>query len=73
MVGGGCTYDYSASLSPNPWIMTFDLDLDLDLGLTIIFIQNQQNFHQDAFVIKSSLHSALRPRRQVYKKQANNS
>ena len=35
VVGGGCTYDYSVSLSPNLWIMTFDLDLDLDLGLTI--------------------------------------
>ena len=34
MVGGGCTYDYSVSLSPTLWIMTFDLDLDLDLGLT---------------------------------------
>ena len=33
--GGWCTYDYSVSLSPNLWIMTFDLDLDLDLGLTI--------------------------------------
>ena len=33
--GGGCTYDYSVSLSPNLWIMTFNLDLDLDLGLTI--------------------------------------
>ena len=35
VVGGGCTYDYSVSLSPTLWIMTFDLDLDLDLGLTI--------------------------------------
>ena len=34
-VGGGCTYDYNVSLSPNLWLMTFDLDLDLDLGLTI--------------------------------------
>ena len=34
--GGGCTYDYNVSLSPNIWIMTFNLDLDLDLGLTII-------------------------------------
>ena len=32
---GGCIYDYSVSLSPNLWLMTFDLDLDLDLGLTI--------------------------------------
>jgi len=38
--GGGCTCDYSVSLSPNLWIMTFDLDLDLDLGLTIV-IQNK--------------------------------
>ena len=34
-MGGGCIYDYSVSLSPNLWIMTFNLDLDLDLGLTI--------------------------------------
>ena len=39
MGGGGCTYDYSVSLSPNYWIMTFDLDLDLDLGLTILLNQ----------------------------------
>ena len=37
-IGGGCTYDYSVSLSPNLWIMTFDLDLDFDLGLTMVFI-----------------------------------
>ena len=34
---GACTYDYSVSLSPNIWIMTFDLDLDL--GLTI-YLEN---------------------------------
>ena len=27
--------NYSVSLSPNLWIMTFDLDSDLDLCLTI--------------------------------------
>ena len=41
VVGGGwCTDDYSISLSPNLWIMTFDLDLNLDLGLTIILKYN---------------------------------
>ena len=47
--GGWCTYDYSVSLSPNLWIMTFNLDLDLDLGLTIkyrVFKANKIGFRK---------------------------
>ena len=49
--GGGCTYDYSVSLSPNLWIMTFNLVLDL--GLTI------NSYQQESLAVIQHLSSFL--------------
>ena len=55
--GGWCTYDYSVSLNPNLWIMTFNLDLDIDLGLTILFIRIKTKY---LLLLKNSLNKYLK-------------